>query len=106
MNTNSPRASLFREWSALVPIGMSVVSLALVLVSASVFGTEQNEDEGAAARIFQLLMVAQMPIVAYFAIRWLPKRPRAALLVLVVQDIAWLAALGVLFLFEQGIVRV
>ena len=106
MNTDSPRGSLFREWSALVPIGMSLASLALVLISASIFGTEQSEDEGAAARIFQFLMVAQMPIVAYFAIRWLPSRPRAALLVLVVQAIAWLAALGVLFLFEQGIVRV
>jgi hypothetical protein len=101
MNTDSPRASLFREWSALVPIGMSLASLALVLISASVFGTAQNEDEGAAARIFQLLMTLQMPIVAYFAVRWLPKRPRPALLVLVVQGIAWLAALGVLFVFEH-----
>jgi hypothetical protein len=101
MNTDSPRASLFREWSALVPIGMSVGSLALVLISASVFGTAQNEDEGAAARIFQLLMTLQMPIVAYFAVRWLPKRPRAALLVLVVQGIAWLAALGALYVFEH-----
>jgi len=106
MNTDSPRGSLFREWSAIVPIGMSLVALALVLISASVFGTAQNEDEGAAARIFQLLMMLQLPIVGYFGVRWLPERPRAALMVLVVQGIAWLAALGALFLFEQGIVRV
>ena len=101
-----PKRSLLKEWSALVPLAMSLASLALVLISASIFGTQQNEDEGAAARIFQLLMTLQMPIVAYFAIRWLPKRPRAALMVLVVQGIAWLAALGTLFVFEQGIVRV
>ena len=106
MNTNSSRFGLLREWSAFVPLGMSLAALALVLIYAAVVGVEPQEDEGTAAHVFQLLMTAQMPIVLYFAIKWLPRQLRAALMVLALQGIAWLAALGLLLLFERGIVRV
>jgi hypothetical protein len=49
-----------------------------------------NADEGAPARIFQLLMVGQLPIIAYFAVKWLPKRPKQSLLILALQAVAWI----------------
>ena len=95
--------SLFRQWSALVPIAMSLAGLALVLIFGLFARTPPQPDEGTPAHVWQLLMVVQAPIVLYFAIRWLPNRTRAALLVLLVQGLAWLSSLGALYIFEHGI---
>jgi len=104
MIQDSPRRSLFREWSALVPIAMSLAGLAMVLLFGLIVRPAPQADEGAPARIFQLLMTLQLPVVAFFAIRWLPGRPRAALPVLIVQGIAWLAAVGAVMWLEGAAV--
>ena len=57
-------------------------------------GSPAANSEDAAAHIFQLLMVLQLPIVAFFAIRWLPRAPKAALRILALQAAAGLAALA------------
>ena len=54
----------------------------------SVAGTAPQADEGAAAHIWQLLMILELPLVAVFAIRWLPEAPRQAVLVLGLQLLA------------------
>jgi len=64
------------------------------------FGIARQADEGAAAHIWQLLMVGQVPVVAFFAIRWLPTEPRQALLVLALQVGAALAAMFPVWLFQ------
>ena len=69
---------------------MSLAALMLILGHASIFGIAHNQDEGAPARIFQLIMLAQLPIAAYFAVKWLPKRPAPALVVLALQLVAWI----------------
>jgi len=58
-----------RQPSAYLPLMMSLAALGLVLVHAAIFGIVHEADEGTAAHIFQLLMVAQMPLVAFFAIK-------------------------------------
>jgi hypothetical protein len=77
---------------------MSLAALALVLGHAAIFGVIHEADEGTAAHIFQILMAAQIPIVAYFVLRWLPKRPRESLPVIMLQACAWLAAISVVWL--------
>ncbi len=84
--------ALLKQPSALVPIAMSAVALAIVVTYAAVVGTARQADEGTAAHLWQLLMAGQLPVVAFFAIRWLPARPGPALLVLVFQVGAALAA--------------
>jgi len=71
-----------KQPSAFLPVAMSLVSLALVLGHAAMYGTAHEADEGAAAHLFPLLMAAQVPIVAFFAFRWLPRAPRQAIQVL------------------------
>ena len=93
---NSP--SLLRQPSGFVPVAMSGAALALVLLYAGIHGTEPQPDEGAAAHIWQLLMAGQLPIMAYFAIKWLPQSPRPAALVLGLQVGAALAAAAPVFL--------
>ncbi len=67
--------SPLKQPTALLPIAMSLAGLGLVLGHAAIYGVVHEADEGAAAHIFQILMVAQVPLVAYFAIKWLPRAP-------------------------------
>jgi hypothetical protein len=79
---------------------MSLAALATVVVHVAMFGTPREADEGTAAHIWQLLMAGQVPIVAYFAINWLPRTPRQALPILALQAGAALAALAPVFLLN------
>jgi hypothetical protein len=82
-----------------MPVAMSLTGLAIVLIHAAIFGVVHEADEGIAAHIFQLLMVAQIPVVAFFAFRWLPRAPRETLLLVALQCGAALAAIvAVVFL--------
>lgn len=86
-----------KQPSAFLPLAMSLAALALVLGHAAIFGVVHEADEGTAAHIFQLLMAAQVPIVAFFALKWLPRAPRQALQVLALQAGAALAAMAAVF---------
>lgn len=68
--------TMIKRPSAFVPVAMSFAALAIVLVHIIMSGAAREADEGTAAHLWQLLMAAQIPIVAFFAIRWLPQRPR------------------------------
>ena len=92
--------AMLKRPSAFVPIAMSLAALTLVLGTLAVYGIVRGGDEGTAAHLFQLLLVAQLPIVALFAITWLPKSPKEALVVLLLQAAAGLAALAPVFLLE------
>ena len=88
---------LMKKPSAFLPMAMSLTALATVLIHIALFGVARQADEGAAAHIWQILMAAQIPIMAFFAIRWLPHTPRQALLVLTLQVGAALSALAPVF---------
>ena len=93
-------ATLLKRPAALLPIVMSTVALAIVIAYAALYGTERQADEGAAAHIWQLLMAGQLPVVAYFAIKWLPVEPRRALVVLALQLCAALTAMFPVWWFQ------
>jgi len=92
--------TMMKQPSAFLPVAMSLAALATVLAHVLRFGVAREADEGTAAHIFQLLMIAQVPIVAFFAITWLPQAPRQALPVLALQAAAALAALAPVFLLN------
>jgi len=94
MNTKLVDDSLIKRPSAVIPLAMSVAALAMVLIHAVIFGIVHEADEGTAAHIFQLLMVVQLPIVAYFAFKYLPRQPILSLKVLALQAGAWMAAIA------------
>jgi hypothetical protein len=52
---------LLKRPRAILPIGMSAAALATVVGYAVTFGTARQVDEGAAAHIWQLLIVEQLP---------------------------------------------
>jgi len=93
-------ASLIRRPSAVVPVAMSLAALAIAVGYAVIFGTARQTDEGTAAHLWQLLMAGQLPIVAFFAFKWLPAEPRPAILVLALQVVAALAAMFPVWWFQ------
>lgn len=91
MKTKLVNVSPIKQASALLPLAMSLAALALVLGHAAIFGVVHETDEGTAAHVWQILMAAQLPIVAYFAFKWVPKQPRQSLQVLALLAGTWLA---------------
>ncbi len=92
--------SLIRKPSAFIPVAMSLVALMLVVGHIVMVGTARQADEGTEAHLWQLLMAAQLPVIGYFALKWLPNAPRQALGVLALQACAALAALAPVFLLR------
>ena len=99
--TNSENNSLFKQPSAWIPLAMSFAALVMILVYLAIFGIVHNQDEGAPAHIFQLIMIAQLPVAGYFAVKWLPKQPKQSLLVLSVQAIAWIIPIVTIMYLES-----
>ena len=93
--------SLLKQPSAWLPIAMSFAALAMILGYVAIFGIVYHEDEGTPAHIFQLIMVAQLPIIAYFGFKWLPKRPKQSLLVIVLQAVACIIPIVAVIWFES-----
>ncbi|HWG88810.1 MAG TPA: hypothetical protein VN679_13575 [Candidatus Acidoferrales bacterium] len=94
--------SVLHRPSAFLPLVMSVAALTLVLGHVAMVGAgaARRADEGATAHIFQLLIAGQVPIVAFFAIKWLPRAPRFSLPVLALQALAVIAALAPVYFFN------
>jgi hypothetical protein len=90
--------TLLKHPSGFLPLAMSLAALATILAFIISHGTAPQADEGVAAHIWQILMAGQVPIVLYFAIKWLPREPRGAALILGWQTLAGIAALAPVFL--------
>jgi hypothetical protein len=88
-----------KHWSALLPLALSVTALALVLGHVASGGVREA-DEGTAAHLWQLFMALQVPLIALFAVIWVPRSPRSALVVMAVQAALVLANLAALRYFE------
>ena len=92
--------SLLKRPSGFLPVVMSLAALSTVLIFLALHGPAPQEDEGAAAHIWQILMAAQAPIVLFFAIKWMPESPKHALPVLALQIGAAIAAMAPVFLLH------
>ena len=91
---------MLKKPSAFLPLAMSFAALAVVLIHIALFGITREGDEGTAAHIFQLLITAEVPVVAFFMFKWLPEFPQPALMTLALQFAAVLAALAPVFYFN------
>jgi tryptophan-rich sensory protein len=92
---------LFKRPSAVIPIALSLGVLAAMLSFFGIFGVPHREaDEGTAAHLFQIWLVLEVLGVAFFAIRYLPQKPKQAILILAVQIVAVIAACAPVFLLN------
>ena len=86
--------------SAFLPVSMSLAALAVVLFHVAIFGIARESDEGAAAHIWQLLMAGQLPLLLFFAVRWLPRSPKQAAQVMAIQAGAAITALAPVYFLD------
>ena len=92
--------AMIRRPSAFIPLAMSLTALSLLLGHIAIFGAVREADEGTTAHLWQILMAGQMPVLAFFAIKWLPRAPRQTLYVLALQAGAVLASMAPVFYFN------
>lgn len=85
--------ALGNKTSALLPVIMSLAALLLVGIQLAVNGMRPQSDEGALAHVYQLLLLAQLPVIAFFVLKWARQAPRQAITVILVQGIALATAL-------------
>jgi hypothetical protein len=97
---NESFGNIVRKPSAFLPLAMSITALVL-LAGAYIFalatgrgGLVREPDEGSIAHLWQLLMAGQLPVLLFFAIKWLPRAPRQTLYVFALQLGAALAAMA------------
>ena len=92
--------NMVRKPSAFLPLAMSITALALIggayifALTTGHSGLVRQPDEGAIAHLWQLLMAGQLPVLVFFAIKWLPRAPRQTLYVFALQVGAALAAMA------------
>jgi hypothetical protein len=86
---------------------MSLTALAIVLGSLASYrlthetwGVVRETDEGAGVHLWQLLMAGQVPIIAFFAFKWLPRSRRQTLPVLALQAGAAPASMAPVFFLK------
>jgi hypothetical protein len=91
---------IVKQPSAAIPVAMSLAALVVIFVHIVIAGIAPEPDEGPAAHIWQLLMAAQIPVLLFFAIKWLPRAPRLAVCVLALQVAAIAAAMAPVFLLH------
>ena len=101
MAQSSLNVPSIKQPTAFLPLAMSLAALVLVLAHFAMFGNARQADEGADAHIFQLLLVLQLPIVAFFAIKWLPRATKPTLAILALQAAAGIAAIATVIFLEQ-----
>lgn len=94
------RASVWRQWSAWLPLAIPVFLFLLGVRHAVLYGFTRDVDEGTEAHLFQLLMPLQLLAMGYFALSWLP-RARAAWLILGLQIAATATLLIALYWAEH-----
>jgi hypothetical protein len=91
---------MLRQPVAFIPIAMSCVAAAIVLLHLALVGAAPQADEGADAHLWQLLMAGQVPIVAFFVLTRVAHSPWPALGVLALQVAAALVALVPVYLLR------
>ena len=97
--------SLLGKPTAFTPLAMTLAAFTLIAAALAqwvpVHPAGAPHEEGAPARLFQLLLLLQVPISAIFAAKWVPRAPRPALLVLALQVGAAVGAIATIVWLES-----
>ena len=94
-------APTFKHPSAWIPIALSLLfAVAEILMLISSGAPARQPDEGVMAHLFQLWLVLELVMVAWFAIAWLPRAPTQAIRILLFQLAMIMAVCTPVFYFH------
>ncbi len=91
---------LIRDPTAWLPMLLSMLALGVVVGFVALNGVVHQQDEGAPARIFQLILVDAI-LIGVFALRRLPGSPGPALAIVALQVLLAAIPLATLKLLEM-----
>ena len=91
---------IIKKPSAWLPIVIPFTFFAYLVIHITIFGIVREEDEGTGAHLFQLWLVLEPLLVGFFAVKWLSRAPKQALLILALQVVAALLPLAIVFYFK------
>jgi hypothetical protein len=77
--------ALLRQPTGYLPMVMSLGALAMIVWFVAIHGVVHEADESGQARLWQLLVIGQVPIVGWFALTWVPRAGRPAVVVVALQ---------------------
>lgn len=86
-----------KQPSAILPLAVSAAALGVVLAHVALFGIVHEKDEGAAAHIWQLLIAGDLPLIVFFAVKWLPRAAKQAVAVLLIVSALMLANIAAVY---------
>jgi len=95
---------LLKYKSAWVPLAMSAAALMEIVIYVALNGFKippQQADENLPAHIFQLLLVGQIPFIAYFSVINLSKYPKEVVKILILQFLSGLVPFTLISLLEM-----
>jgi tryptophan-rich sensory protein len=93
--------AILKKPSAWIPITISLIVFAIMLIAIATFGAPARQpDEGTAAHLFQIWLVVEVLMIAFFALKWLPRQPKQALLIVILQIIAMLLPMAIVFHYK------
>lgn len=92
--------NILKHPSAWIPIVIPLIFFAYIVAYIAIFGIVRSEDEGTAAHLFQLWLVSEPFMVGYFAVKWLPRTPKLAFIVLIMQILAAIAPCVPIYYFN------
>ena len=93
--------SLLKRPGALIPLILSAFMLGVFgLYLAGVIPPDPTGDEGTAAHLFQIWLVLEVVLIPLFAIRWLPREPKVAAVILALQILAVFVVCSPVFYFQ------
>ena len=90
---------IIKKPSAWVPIALSLITLVMILVYIATvdIANPPEADEGIPAHLFQIWLVIEFFMLAFFAIKWLPQNPKSAFFVLALQIVMVLIPMSIVF---------
>jgi len=92
--------SILKRPGAWVPIAIPLAFFLYVMTVVTFIGVSHSQDEGVGAHLFQLWLVSEPFLLGSFAVTWLPRAPRQALIILALQVLAALAGCFPVFYFR------
>jgi len=91
---------IIKKPSAWLPIVMSLAMLVYMVFYLASYGIVYQKDEGTPAHLFQIWLVLEIFMVSFFAVKWLPRNPKSALMVLVLQIVVALLPMSIVFFLK------
>jgi hypothetical protein len=90
-----------KEFSAWVPVAISATCIIMVWQFLTFGGMlVHDQDEGFGARMFQLLITIEIPIIGYFVFTWHRRELIQTVRIFSLQIVALILAIAPVFIFQ------